>query len=170
MNTRTVWASWLPMERTPLIVSFKVFQKSRWTPIWMCLLYLSIFKELQCVCGTRFCQYPSPFSVSHVCITMGKILYAYIIFYLFSSKAANFSVWYVLCEPFESLPKISHYVCCDSEVVFIRRLSSIVQALHLRVPLDVLISYGSANLLNSFSVGKLIAEGKKYWIKFCFYS
>lgn len=118
----------LPMERPSLIVSFRVFSETQADLIiCICLLYLYLKN-----CNVFIRQ-------DFFCIFLANIIFCpWIyghIFYHFPSKAASLSGWS------ESLLKIWHYICCDLAVVLIRRLLSVVQTLHLWVPLDVLVEY-----------------------------
>ena len=122
-----------------MLISFKVFHKSRltlssWSAFYTCRLIqvtpIYLWDKILLIIYSFQC-------ITFVPISMGKILCIWFPT-PFASKAASLYGWSMLCNCLETLLKIWHYICCDSEAVLIKSLLSIVQTFCLWVPLHVL--------------------------------
>lgn len=105
--------------------------------------------------------------ISCVQISMGQIL-CFSFATPFPSKPARLSGWSVLCTIWDPSQNLALHLLWlrssfNEKVIVSSEISSLSSFRCLRW-----ISYGSNNLITVFSVGKLVTEEKKCWIKMCF--
>lgn len=152
-----------------MVLSFKVFQKSRLTLSSWSAFYTYRFIQVNFNVSVRqdFANYLF-LSVYHLCpyIHGQKIMYFLPLFpvrlLVFLADPFSVKIW----DPSQNLALYLLWLRGSFNDKIIVNCSNISSLSSFRCLVWVI--WYSSNLLNLFSVGKLVIEEKNYWIKMCF--